>query len=176
LARWCCAGSGYPAEVKDDFGIVQGATLTLLALLMDSRCRWPWDGTISARTEEEEANAIGTEYLRADLIEGPEAEQVKALLVRYLDQRILYYRTRDSAQMQEIEAATSQIEDEMWKLMRSAARETADHGPGGVRHERRYQQPGCRGRVDQPDSGLGLGPDDRHRLFQQHDAGLRRPI
>ncbi|WP_035883750.1 bestrophin-like domain [Cupriavidus metallidurans] len=112
-----------PAEVKDDFGIVQGATLTLLALLIGFTLSMAV-GRYDQRKnlEEEEANAIGTEYLRADLIEGPEAEQVKALLVRYLDQRILYYRTRDSAQMQEIEAATSQIEDEMWKLMRSAAR------------------------------------------------------
>lgn len=44
--------------------------------------------------EEEEANAIGTEYLRANLLERPEADQVKALLLRYLDQPMLCYRTR----------------------------------------------------------------------------------
>jgi hypothetical protein len=39
-----------PAEVKDDFGIVQGATLTLLALLIGFTLSMAVDGTISART------------------------------------------------------------------------------------------------------------------------------
>jgi hypothetical protein len=111
------------SEVKDDFSLVQGATLTLLALLIGFTLSMAV-GRYDQRKnlEEEEANAIGTEYLRADLLEGPETDQVKALLRQYLDQRILYYRTRDNAQMLEIAATTSQIQDEMWKLVRAAAR------------------------------------------------------
>jgi hypothetical protein len=41
--------------------------------------------------EEAEANAIGTEYLRAYLLPGDDA-----LLSKYLDQRILFYETRIS--------------------------------------------------------------------------------
>jgi len=113
-----------PDDSRDDFSIVQGATLTLLALLIGFTLSMAV-GRYDQRKnlEEEEANAIGTEYLRADLIEGPGAEKIKALLVRYLDQRILYYRTRDEAQMQQLEAVTTQIQDEMWNAVRAVARE-----------------------------------------------------
>ena len=39
--------------------------------------------------EEEEANAIGTEYVRADLLPAADAARVRALLRNYLDQRVL---------------------------------------------------------------------------------------
>jgi hypothetical protein len=45
--------------------------------------------------EEAEANAIGTEYLRADLLPMADRSNVRALLRNYLDQRILFYETRD---------------------------------------------------------------------------------
>lgn len=111
-------------ENRDDFNIVQGATLTLLALLIGFTLSMAV-GRYDQRKnlEEEEANAIGTEYLRADLVEGPEAGQIKALLVRYLDQRLQYYRTRDREQLHGIAAATAQIEDEMWKTVRGIARD-----------------------------------------------------
>ncbi len=113
-----------PSESRDDFNIVQSATLTLLALLIGFTLSMAV-GRYDQRKnlEEEEANAIGTEYLRADLIEGPDTDKVKALLVRYLDQRLLYYRTRDRDQLAEIETATAQVEDEMWKLVRGVARD-----------------------------------------------------
>jgi len=113
-----------PADARDDFNIVQGATLTLLALLIGFTLSMAV-GRYDQRKnlEEGEANAIGTEYLRADLIEGPDTDKVKTLLVRYLDQRLLYYRTRDHDGLDAIETATSQIEDEMWKIVRGAARD-----------------------------------------------------
>jgi len=112
-----------PAEGREDFSIIQGATLTLMALLIGFTLSMAV-GRYDQRKnlEEEEANAIGTEYLRADLIEGPDAEKLKALLVRYLGQRILYYRTHDEAQLAPIETATAQIQDEMWNAVRAAAR------------------------------------------------------
>lgn len=112
------------SEARDDFNIIQGATLTLLALLIGftlSMAVSRYDQRKSL--EEEEANAIGTEYLRADLIEEPDAGKLRTLLVRYLDQRMLYYRTRDREQLNEIGTATAQIEDEMWKIVRGAARD-----------------------------------------------------
>ena len=45
--------------------------------------------------EEAEANAIGTEYVRADLLPAGETAKVQALLRDYLDQRILFYKARD---------------------------------------------------------------------------------
>ncbi|MCM3609286.1 hypothetical protein [Cupriavidus pauculus] len=112
------------ADAREDFNLVQGATLTLLALLIGFTLSMAV-GRYDQRKnlEEEEANAIGTEYLRADLIEGPDTARVKALLARYLDQRLLYYRTRDADQLAEIATATAQIENEMWLLARNVARE-----------------------------------------------------
>jgi len=113
-----------PGDNRDDFNLVQGATLTLLALLIGFTLSMAV-GRYDQRKnlEEEEANAIGTEYLRADLIEGPEADKVKALLIQYLDQRIIYYRTRDKDELREIGVATARIEDEMWKTVRGVARD-----------------------------------------------------
>ncbi|GAA0827839.1 hypothetical protein [Cupriavidus pauculus] len=112
------------ADAREDFNLVQGATLTLLALLIGFTLSMAV-GRYDQRKnlEEEEANSIGTEYLRADLIEGPDTARVKALLARYLDQRLLYYRTRDADQLAEIATATAQIENEMWLLARNVARE-----------------------------------------------------
>ena len=46
--------------------------------------------------EEAEANAIGTEYVRADLLSPADAASVRTHLVDYLNLRILYYITRDA--------------------------------------------------------------------------------
>ncbi len=109
---------------RDDFNIIQGATLTLLALLIGFTLSMAV-GRYDQRKnlEEEEANAIGTEYLRVDLVEGPDAERLKVLLVSYLDHRIHYYQTRNPERLREVETATSLTEDEMWQLVRTAARD-----------------------------------------------------
>lgn len=111
------------SDGRDDFNIIQGATLTLLALLIGFTLSMAV-GRYDQRKnlEEEEANAIGTEYLRVELLER-NTDALKVLLARYLDQRIDYYRTPDHRQIEAIETATSQIEDQMWKLVRGAARE-----------------------------------------------------
>ncbi len=41
--------------------------------------------------EEAEANAIGTEYLRVGLLPSADVAKVHALLLNYLDQRVLFY-------------------------------------------------------------------------------------
>ena len=76
----------------DEFGTVLGATLTLLGLLIG----FTFSMAISRydqrkNYEEEEANAIGTEYVRADLLPEPARTKVKAQLVQYLDLRIQRY-------------------------------------------------------------------------------------
>ncbi len=112
-------------EGREDFTIVQGSTLTLLALLIGFTLSMAV-GRYDQRKnlEEEEANAIGTEYLRADLI-GPEGgDKVRKLLASYLDQRIRYYSAHSEQALQEIETATAQLEDEMWKVVRDAALKT----------------------------------------------------
>ena len=71
--------------------------------------------------EEAEANAIGTEYLRADLLPAADAARVHALLIKYLDQRILFYTTRDNQQLAQINAQTAKLQTELWSAVKAPA-------------------------------------------------------
>ena len=64
--------------------------------------------------EEEEANAIGTEYVRADLLPQADAAQVRALLRQYTDLRIQFYSTRDRDQLPHINQDTAQLQNKLW--------------------------------------------------------------
>ena len=79
------------ASLHEDFAVVQGATLTLLGLIIGftfSMALTRYDQRKAY--EEEEANAIGTEYVRADLLPEADAARVRELLRSYLEQRILF--------------------------------------------------------------------------------------
>jgi hypothetical protein len=71
--------------------------------------------------EEAEANAIGTEYLRADLLPTADRSNVRALLRNYLDQRILFYETRDGNALLQIDTTTAQLQTELWSAVRTPA-------------------------------------------------------
>ncbi len=106
-------------STRDNFGIVVGATLTLLGLLVGfgfSMAVARYDQR--KNLEEAEANAIGTEYLRAQLLPAAaDAEKVRALLRDYFDQRVLYYTTRDVDQLREVDARTAKLQAELWSAV-----------------------------------------------------------
>jgi hypothetical protein len=111
-------------DTRQDLDLVVTATLTLLGLIIG----FSFSMAISRydqrkNYEEAEANAIGTEYVRADLLTAADAVRVRGLLKAYLDQRILFYRTRDEHELQQINAYTAQLQSEMW---------SAVHAPGGT--------------------------------------------
>ncbi len=64
--------------------------------------------------EESEANAIGTEYLRADLLPPKTAAATKDLLILYIDQRILFYSKQSPEKIQEIRSKTDQLQTALW--------------------------------------------------------------
>jgi hypothetical protein len=109
-------------DAREDFGVVQSATLTLLALVIGFSLSMAV-GRYDQRKnyEEEEANAIGTEYLRASLLPDSEAATVRSLLAKYLEQRILFYQVRDSQRLAEIDSTTGQLENQMWGELKNAA-------------------------------------------------------
>src|SRR5271169_6453221 len=81
-------------EVREDFGVILAATLTLLGLIIG----FSFSMAISRydqrkNCEEAEANALGTEYARADLLPPADGMKVRALIRSYLDQRVLFYMT-----------------------------------------------------------------------------------
>jgi hypothetical protein len=115
-------------DEREDFGVVLAATLTLLGLIIG----FSFSMAISRydqrkNYEEAEANAIGTEYIRADLLPAADAARVGALLRKYLDQRVLFYKTRDQSELRQINAATAQLQAELWSAVRvpAAAQPTA---------------------------------------------------
>ncbi len=77
-------------DPHQDLDLIVAATLTLLALIIG----FSFSMAISRKNyEEAEANAIGTEYLQADLLPATDKANLRALLRNYLDQRILFYET-----------------------------------------------------------------------------------
>jgi hypothetical protein len=108
--------------------VVMGATLTLLALLIGFSFSMAI-GRYDQRKnyEEAEANAIGTELVRASLLPPAAATSVRALLNNYLDQRVLFYLTRDQQQLREINTRTVQLQIELWSAVQAPA--TAQPNP-----------------------------------------------
>jgi hypothetical protein len=107
---------------REDFGIIMAAILTLLGLIIGfsfSMAITRYDQR--KNLEEAEANAIGTEYARADLLPAANAAGVRALLRNYLDQRVLFYKTRDDRQLGQIDAATAQLETDLWSAVQAPA-------------------------------------------------------
>jgi hypothetical protein len=64
--------------------------------------------------EEGEANAIGTEFLRADLLPPKAAARTKDLLLQYVDQRILFYSKQTPEKIEEIRSKTDQLQTALW--------------------------------------------------------------
>ena len=110
-------------ETSADLGIIQTATLTLLGLIIGftfSMAIARYD--LRQTYEEAEANAIGTEFLRADLLPSKAAENVKGLLNEYLDQRILFYSKQDRETAKQITQRTLALENAMWNELLPVAR------------------------------------------------------
>jgi len=110
---------------REDFGIILAASLTLLGLIMGfsfSMASARYDQR--KNYEEAEANAIGTEYLRADLLPSADAARVRGLLKQYLQQRVLFYQASDNRQLQEIATYTARLQDDLWAAVRVPASAT----------------------------------------------------
>jgi hypothetical protein len=107
---------------QQDRDVIVAATLTLLALIIGfsfSMAVSRYDQRKSY--EEAEANAIGTEYVRADLLSASDAARVRALLKDYLDQRILFYRAPNEGALRQINIRTTQLQTELWSTVRTSA-------------------------------------------------------
>jgi hypothetical protein len=108
--------------LRDDLGVILAATLTLLALIIG----FSFSMAVSRydqrkNLEESEANAIGTEYLRASLLPAADAMKLRRLLTNYLDQRILFYTTRSGQQLNQINASTARLQDDLWSAVDASA-------------------------------------------------------
>ena len=113
----------HPDLEKDeqaDLGMLLAGALTLLGLIIGftfSMAIARYDQRKSS--EAAEAAAIGTEYLRASLLPVADAGKVRDLLRKYLAQRMLFYTTRDTDELDQLEATTSQLESELWSAIQA---------------------------------------------------------
>lgn len=113
-----------PEDERDDFSVVQTSTLTLLALLIGFSLSMAVNRYDQRKSlEENEANAIGTQYARADLVDAPVSAQMKAALVRYTQLRLDEFYTRDVQQLARINHDTAQVQAELWRLAIGVARD-----------------------------------------------------
>lgn len=110
-----------PKELEE-FNLVLGATLTLLGLIVGFAFSMAV-GRYDQRKnyEEEEANAIGTEYVRVDLLPGADADKLHALLKRYLADRVVFFQTRDKEELAKVNAEAAGLQNQMWSTVASAA-------------------------------------------------------
>jgi hypothetical protein len=109
-------------DVHKELATVEAATLTLLGLLIG----FAFSMAISRYDErkmyeEAEANAISTEYIRADLLPAADGAKVRALLRDYLGQRMQFYLTGNAQELRQINARTARLETELWGAVVAAA-------------------------------------------------------
>ena len=131
IALWLCAQLGAAVRRKQEahgerapetFTVVLTASLTLLGLIIGftfSMAVSRYD--MRKSYEAEEANAIGTEYVRAGLLPASDATMTRLLLRSYLDQRILLYQSRDEDRRQQIRQRITQLQGQLWSTVQNAA-------------------------------------------------------
>jgi hypothetical protein len=105
-------------DQRADFNVLQGAVLTMLGLLVGFTFSMAVSRYDQRKNyEEAEANAIGTEYVRADLLPADEATKLKGLLSSYLNQRVLFYTSRNEQQLRQIDVDTAHLQHELWSMI-----------------------------------------------------------
>jgi hypothetical protein len=107
---------------KSHLSTIFGGILGLLALLLGftfamSLSRYD----LRKRLVTQEANAIGTAYLRSQLLPEPEKKEVADLLRKYVDVRIEFSHAGvDQLRLDPIDGKTQQLQGEIWSRLSSA--------------------------------------------------------
>jgi hypothetical protein len=122
IGAYFCRRRTLKDDERDDFNVVEAATLTLLGLIIGfsfSMATTRYD--LRKNYEEAEANAIGTEYFRATLLPAEDTAKVHAQLVKYIELRLRFYQTRNHDELQQINADTGRLQSEMWTAVQAPA-------------------------------------------------------
>jgi hypothetical protein len=107
----------WPDKAEASVGALNGATLALLAFLLAFVTSAAVD-SFSARRQAvvNEANAIGTAYLRASYLPDPYAAESRQLLREYVDTRL---QATDVALVPQILVRSEEIQNELWNRVES---------------------------------------------------------
>ena len=109
-------------DTRESFNTILLTTLTLNGLIIGFTFSMAMSRYEERKSYEVlEANAISTEYLRADLLSAADAAKVRSLLLHYLNQRISFYTARrNERRLQELDTRTAQLQTELWAVVRDA--------------------------------------------------------
>lgn len=112
---------------RQGFGVVEGAVFSLLGLLIAftfSGAAARFDGRRQLVIQE--ANNIGTAYLRLDLLPVSAQPPLRAMFRQYLDSRLETYRKLPDIQASRVELARSlQLQSEIWTASVEACKSSA---------------------------------------------------
>jgi hypothetical protein len=101
-----------------DFATILPSSLTLLALIVGFSFSMAVSRYDQRKNyEEEEANAIGTEYVRVDILPAAQAAYIHDLLIKYTDFRIQFYRLRNPSQRKKNAMETVDLQNALWQAV-----------------------------------------------------------
>jgi len=114
-------------DEREYFTIVLSASLTLLGLIIGftfSMAITRYD--LRKHYEETEANAIGTEFVRADLLPVDETPKIQDLLRRYLGVRVRFYeisfmKPGGEEQLQKVNVDTERLQTQLWHMVQNSS-------------------------------------------------------
>lgn len=112
-------------SANEGLGAADGAVFGMMGLLL----AFTFTGAASRFDQRrdlivQESNAIGTAWLRLDLLQAGPRERARDFMRRYLDQRLAAYRhVTDAAQLAQSMAAANALQSELWTLAVSQSRE-----------------------------------------------------
>jgi hypothetical protein len=105
-------------EQNEHLGVILAATLTLLGLIIGFSFSMAANRYDQRKNlEEAEANAIGTEILRADFLPAADATNVRKLLAEYTGLRIQFYLNKDDDQRKKIDERTARLQAALWSAV-----------------------------------------------------------
>jgi hypothetical protein len=121
-----------PELEHEGVGEIETAILGLLGLLLG----FSFSGAISLLDEHrlqtvQEANAIGTAYLRVDVLPASDQPEMRRLFREYLDTRLRFYDSLSNRELSQ-QAATqvTELQHEIWTRAASASRDDPSQNVG----------------------------------------------
>jgi hypothetical protein len=116
-----------PEHHRERFGATEGAVLGMLALLLGFSFAMAVSRYDARRQlEVEEANDIGTTWLRTSLLGEPARAQMRGLLLQYVDARMEFSRVANGEPLRRSAERASRLQSAMWSLASTAANERRD--------------------------------------------------
>jgi flagellar biosynthesis chaperone FliJ len=103
-------------DSKSQIYTIQGAALGLLALLLGFTFAMAMSRyDVRKQMILDESNAIGTTFLRAQLLPEPARQEVSTLLRRYVEVRLEFYAAgNDQKKLREVGGQTQRLQNQLW--------------------------------------------------------------